>query len=165
MLTPPEPDKADMFQHFNISANETILRQLDRTAPTYAYANCVAEVRGHQAIMRPSVGHPDVNHFLWLEAGEDLPEDSRWVVRGSAALAHPETKIIFALPDTTLSIRVRLPVSTLDECPNITRPDRQVPEDGAVWVSSRLNKDEGKRLLQIAFDYAGSRDGQLPHES
>jgi hypothetical protein len=159
MLAPPETDEAEMFQHFNIPENETIIRQLHRTLPTYAHSDCIEEVRGHRAIMRPIVGHPDVNHYLWLEAGEDLPEDSRWVVRGHAALAHPETKIIFAMPATTLSIQIRLPVSALDECPDIAWRDKQEPEDGAVWVSVGLNKDEDKRLLQIAFDYAGSQDG------
>ena len=72
--------------------------------------------------------------------------------RTHAAFAHPKTKIIFAIAGGTHSIQIKIPVSELDAFPELQPPDHNTDLGSSVWVSSRLNEAEDKRLLQIAFD-------------
>ncbi|QDU44447.1 hypothetical protein Mal52_29290 [Symmachiella dynata] len=154
----PDPlpiDEVESIGDFIIPANDTILRPLHKFCPTYSYSERIKEIRGRNAIMRQIDGHPDLHDYLWERAGEDLPCDARWIVRAQAALAHPDTKVIFAIASGTHSIQIKIPVADMATFPEIKRAD-PTPETGSsVWIASRLNEAEDKRLLQIAYDAAG----------
>jgi hypothetical protein len=156
ILEPPLPDKTRAFPLFDIPENAVVLRQWPRISPTNAYADQIKENRGRYAYARDVAGHPELIHDFWHEAGEEFEDEVRWVVRGIAVLAHPETKIIFAHANGTHSIQVRLPVIALDELTHIDRPKVRDPKSSYVWVEPQLKKDELKRLFKIAFEAAAS---------
>ena len=154
----PDPlpiDEVESIGDFIIPANDTILCQLHKFRPTYSYSERIKEIRERNAIIRQIDGHPDLHDYLWERAGEDLPCDARWIVRAQAAFAYPDTKVIFAIASGTHSIQIKIPVADMATFPEIKQAD-PTPETGApVWVKSRLNETEDKRLLQIAYDAAG----------
>jgi hypothetical protein len=156
ILEPPKPDTVESIGDFEIPENDVILRQLHKFAPTYSYANQIREIRGRNAIMRQIDGHPDLHDYLWQRAGAGLPSDTRWIIRAHAAFAHPNSKIIFAIADGTHSIQIKIPAFELGAFPEL-QPSHQAADIGSsVWIASRLNEAEDKRLLQIAFNAAGS---------
>lgn len=155
-LEPPKRDDVDSTADFDIPENDIVLRQLHKFAPTYSYANRVKEIGGRFAIMHQIDGHPDLHEYLWQRAGADLPSDTRWIVRAHAAFAHPQTKIIFAIAGGTHSIQIKIPVSELDAFPELQLSEHNPTTGSSVWVQSRLNETEDKRLLQIALDAASS---------
>lgn len=152
---PPPIKDVESIGEFKIPANDTILRQLHKFRPTYSYSDQIKEIRGRNAIMRQIDGHPDIHEYLWHSAGADLPLETRWIICANAAFAHPDTKVIFAIVRGTHSIHIKIPVAAIATFPEIKRAD-QTPETGSsVWIASRLNEAEDKRLLQIAYDAAG----------
>jgi hypothetical protein len=157
VLTPPEPE-TDAFPLFDIAENEAILRQLGKFGLTYAYSDQFEKVIGKRAIIRRIEGHPDLHHYLWNEAGRDLQLDLRWIVRGRAVFAHPNSRVIFAVAGGTHTIRIRLPASKLDEFPEVVGSDEELVDGDAVWVCPRLNEAANRRMLQAAFDFAKLRN-------
>jgi hypothetical protein len=53
--------------------------------------------------------HPDLVARLWDEVTVKLPQDCRWIVCGTPALVHPDTRIVFAFCEGTHTYAFRLP--------------------------------------------------------
>ncbi|MBN1909967.1 MAG: hypothetical protein JW818_09525 [Pirellulales bacterium] len=156
ILKPPIDNDIDELDRFMIPGNKSLLLTRLPYAPTYPYSKIVERIDGKQAVMRRIDGHPDLADYLWSKAGIDIPPSCRWVIRATAALAHPETNIIFAITGGTHHVSIRLRRSDLAEYPDIALID----DDGSskyVWVKSRLDSVEDRRLLALAHS-AASRD-------
>jgi len=137
MLEPPATDRTELVAGFDIPDQ-------------------IQEIRGRYAIARRIEGHPDVHNYLWHRAGAELPADTRWIVRAHAAIAHPKTRIIFAIASGTHSIQIKIPAFELNAFPELQPADCNREVNSFVWISSRLNEGEDKQLLQIAFVAAGA---------
>lgn len=145
---PNEADEIDEYRRFDIPANYGVLRRIPGN-PTYPYSKHIRRIEGRYAICRPIAGHPDLNHYLWFEAGKNVPLDCRWVVCGTASFADPDTNIIFARATGTHDFSVRVPRSVLPQFAELKwEVDHSMAE--SVWIHSRLRVDEDQRLLAIA---------------
>jgi hypothetical protein len=145
-----DPDELDRFR---IPDNERHLARQTTFAPTYHRSRSVKEIQGRRAIMRPMEGRPDLHDYLWNRAGSGLPDSARWVIQGNASFAHPGTNVIFASAGGTHGFVVRVSRSNASKFPDL------MPEcdDGAnefVWLNSRLNQEEDRRLLAAGFEDA-----------
>ena len=93
--------------------NEKVLEYIFRVkrqgaAPIISAWDSVADPYIHQG------SHPDIVSFVWNKIGSALPEDSRCLVYGTPALAHPTTGIILAFCNGT-SYCIRLSEELLEE--------------------------------------------------
>ena len=154
LLAAPVTDEIDEYRRFEIPANRDVLPQFSGY-PTYPCSKAVRAVEGRKAVMRPMLGHSDLNHYLWFEAGANLPWDCRWVVSGIASFAHPDTNVIFAMATGTHDMRVRLPRCELPQFAALIWEADNSKAD-SVWIRSRLRVEEDQRLLVLAYANASA---------
>lgn len=150
ILTPPADAAIDELDRFRIPANARFLRSTAPMRPTYPYSRIIKRIEGRNAVMREIDGHPDLHQYLWFDAGSELPKECLWVIRGTAVFAHPETCIIFATASGTHDVSIRIPISSLSEYSDLT-PETDIGSDTHVWVTSRLNVEQDRRLLAVAY--------------
>ncbi len=159
MLEPPSPVEDDEIDRFKIPENERFLALRGTLAPTYNhYSNGSKWVDGRYLYSRQIDGHPDCCHYLWYEAGADIPGEYQWVIRAWPAFAHPQTNIIFAATGS-YGIIVRLHGSQLAEFPELTI-GRSLDDEHSqyAWAASQWDLEEDRRLLALAFTAASRND-------
>ncbi len=92
--------------------NEAVLRYLGRNkgkdVPPIAHPDSVFDPYYEQG------SHPEIVKHVWDSIGASLPEDCRYLIYGTPALAHPKTGIIFAFCCGT-TYCLRLPLLLLEE--------------------------------------------------
>jgi hypothetical protein len=150
ILQPPQSDGVECIADFAIPANDAILRTSNRFSESYSYANSTKYRDGRRAFQRYLSGHPDCIDYFWHEAGVDLPDSARWVIRGAAAFAHPDTKLIFAMMGGPRWFRVRLP-QALKDFAGLGHDETLLENDGSLGVLPSINVSEDRRLLREAF--------------
>lgn len=154
MLDPPVDEEVNELARFQIPANAATLRPISPHAPTYPRSKSVLRYEGKSAIMRRLDGHPDLHHYLWEEAGAEIPRECCWVIQATAAFANPETNIIFATVGGTHDLRIRLS----DEHALSFADYDATPisgHSGFRWVSSSLKIEDDRAMLAMAYKDSG----------
>jgi hypothetical protein len=118
--------------------------------------------------------HPDVVERVWDVLGKSLPEDCRWVVRGTPALVHPRTGVVFALALGT-RYALRLTEDTLGQALLAGAPtevqwtsggELNAPSDlGEEWVLGSWLKGEMEWCQKAFEEYGKSGSGWCSLES
>jgi len=153
ILTPPADAGIDELDRFRIPANARFLQSTAPMRPTYPYSRIVKRIDGRNAVMREIDGHPDLHHYLWFDAGSDIPPACRWVIRGTAVFAHPDTSIIFGTASGTHDVSIRISRTSLSDFTELAS-ETDIGSDTHVWVISRLSVERDRRLLAVAHSAA-----------
>ncbi len=100
--------------HLSCPANREVLAYLGRKGGQSPSAAERGDCPPHEVAdpYRKLGAHPDLVERLWDELGGALPRPCRWVARGTPALAHPDSGVLFGFAGGTV-YALRLPPAEL----------------------------------------------------